>query len=193
MICDSASVYSKYLGDSERSIRQTFARARLLAPCLLICDDVDILGAKRGNDDRVNDRVIATLLTEMDGVSSGSGVFFVGSTSRVHNVDAALMRPGRFETVIELPQPKNLAQLLHDAEPFWLDIIASMQTEADARGRMLTPNDVKRVRLHVLSVFKHIDHLWYFFTLLRACSGCIVRCSILCDLGIDSDHHQTAC
>jgi ATP-dependent 26S proteasome regulatory subunit len=97
-----SDVYSAYVGDSERSIRSIFARARSCIPALLFLDEIDAIVGSRGLDGSsgggtsdLQARVLSTLLNEMDGVSSADGLIVVGATNRLESIDPALLRPGR--------------------------------------------------------------------------------------------------
>ncbi|KAJ3189769.1 hypothetical protein HDU85_000053 [Gaertneriomyces sp. JEL0708] len=119
-----SDIYSKYLGESESMIRKVFAAARRLSPCLLFFDDMDALGTRRGwaddgnkNDSGgtgVNERVLSTLLNEMDGVQDRKGVLVVACTSRPWELDDALMRPGRLDhhLYVALPTPQDRLAIL---------------------------------------------------------------------------------
>uniref|UniRef100_A0A914ZEY7 Peroxisomal ATPase PEX1 n=2 Tax=Parascaris univalens TaxID=6257 RepID=A0A914ZEY7_PARUN len=103
---------SKYIGQSEENVRTTFERARASKPCLVFFDEFDSLGAKRGHDSTgVTDRVVNQLLTELDGIEALEGVFVLGATNRIDLVDDALLRPGRFDYIIECKLP-NLEERL---------------------------------------------------------------------------------
>ncbi len=101
-----AELLDKYVGESERAVREVFARARAVAPAILFFDEIDALAPVRGNSNNsVTDSVVAALLTEMDGVSDRGDVFVIGATNRRDLVDAALVRPGRLETHLYLGLP----------------------------------------------------------------------------------------
>jgi len=101
-----AELLDKYVGESERAVREVFARARAVAPAILFFDEIDALAPVRGNSSNsVTDSVVAALLTEMDGVSERGDVFVIGATNRRDLVDAALLRPGRLETHLYLGLP----------------------------------------------------------------------------------------
>ena len=106
-----ASVFSAYFGESERKIRALFAQAGQLAPCVLLLDHVDALAGKRDGEvegaQGVDARVLSTLLNEMDGISRRPGVYVVGCTQHPSRLDSALMRPGRFDDVIEVNLPRE--------------------------------------------------------------------------------------
>lgn len=98
---------SKYIGESERGIREVFKKARQAAPCILFFDEIESLVPKRGNamGDQVTERVVTQFLTEMDGIEELKGVMVLGSTNRPDLIDPAILRPGRFDFVLELPPP----------------------------------------------------------------------------------------
>ena len=102
-----AELLDKFVGESERAVREVFARARAVAPAILFFDEIDALAPTRGNStNSVTDSVVAALLTEMDGVSDRGDVFVIGATNRRDLVDAALLRPGRLETHLYLGLPE---------------------------------------------------------------------------------------
>src|SRR3954469_1475143 len=94
-----AELLSKWVGESERGVRELFRRAREAAPALVFLDEVEALAPARGNgsDSGVSDRVVAALLTELDGIEELRDVVVVGATNRPDIIDAALLRPGRLE------------------------------------------------------------------------------------------------
>ena len=98
---------SKWIGESEKGIREVFRRAKQAAPCIVFFDEIDAIAARRGADFGGNavDRVIAQLLTEMDGIEGRTGVTVVAATNRSDLIDTALLRPGRFDLVVELDYP----------------------------------------------------------------------------------------
>jgi transitional endoplasmic reticulum ATPase len=100
---------SKWVGESEKGIREVFRRAKQAAPCLIFFDEIDALAPRRGggNDGNVGDRVIAQLLTEMDGIEGREGVIVLAATNRPELIDTALLRPGRFDLIVELHLPNE--------------------------------------------------------------------------------------
>jgi transitional endoplasmic reticulum ATPase len=97
---------TEWQGSSERALREVFARARMAAPCILFFDEIDAIAGRRGGGDGATvERMVAQLLTEMDGISEPGGVVVVGATNRVDRMDPALLRPGRFDLVLEIPPP----------------------------------------------------------------------------------------
>ena len=102
-----AELLDKWVGSSERAVRDLFARARESAPSLVFLDEVDALAPRRGGstDSGVADRVVAALLTELDGVEPLSDVVVLGATNRPDLIDPALLRPGRLERLVFVPPP----------------------------------------------------------------------------------------
>lgn len=98
---------SKYIGESERGVREIFRKARQAAPTILFLDEIDALAPARGwgGDAHVTERVVSQLLTEMDGIEELKGVLVIAATNRLDLVDPALRRPGRFDLLLELPLP----------------------------------------------------------------------------------------
>ncbi|MFI5895346.1 AAA family ATPase [Actinoplanes sp. NPDC051513] len=107
-----AELLSKWVGDSERAVRELFRRAREAAPTLVFLDEVDALAPTRGQatDGGTTDRVVAALLTELDGVEDLRNVVVVGATNRPDLIDPALLRPGRLERLIYVPPPDGEAR-----------------------------------------------------------------------------------
>ena len=106
------SLYSMYVGDGEAELRRAFQRARLSSPSVLFVDELDTLVGNRGDGsgDSSNDvstRLLTTFLTELDGIDSSSGVLILGTTNRPLAIDAALLRPGRFDRRIYVPPPDH--------------------------------------------------------------------------------------
>ena len=93
----------KYVGESERAVRQVFTRARASAPCVVFFDELDALAPRRGGSDGVSggvsERVVNQLLTELDGLESRKDVFVVAATNRPDIIDSAMLRPGRLDKV----------------------------------------------------------------------------------------------
>jgi transitional endoplasmic reticulum ATPase len=107
-----AELLSKWVGDSERAVRELFRRARDAAPTLIFLDEVDALAPMRGQstDGGTTDRVVASLLTELDGVESLRNVVVIAATNRPDLVDSALLRPGRIERLVYVPPPDASAR-----------------------------------------------------------------------------------
>ncbi|OLR89831.1 AAA family ATPase [Actinokineospora bangkokensis] len=102
-----AELMDKWVGESERAVRDLFRRAAEASPALIFLDEVDALAPRRGqsSDSGVSDRIVAALLTELDGVEPLRDVVVVGATNRPELVDPALLRPGRLERLIYVPPP----------------------------------------------------------------------------------------
>jgi ribosome biogenesis ATPase len=99
----------KYVGESERSVRVVFERARSSSPCIIFFDELDSLCPKRGSDGGggggVSERVVNQLLTEMDGLDSRRSVFVIAATNRPELIDPAMLRPGRLDKLLYVPLP----------------------------------------------------------------------------------------
>lgn len=103
---------SKFVGDSERGLRDVFRKARQAAPCVIFFDEIDALLPKRGmGENVVGERTMSQFLAEMDGVEDLRGVLVLGATNRMDMLDAAVLRPGRFDRIIELCEPDRGARL----------------------------------------------------------------------------------
>ena len=107
-----AELLSKWVGESERAVRELFRRARESAPSIVFLDEVDALAPVRGQstDGGTTDRVVASLLTELDGVESLRDVVVIGATNRPDLIDPALLRPGRLERLLFVPPPDATAR-----------------------------------------------------------------------------------
>jgi transitional endoplasmic reticulum ATPase len=98
----------RFVGGSEKAVRDVFAKARLLAPTIIFFDEIDAIAPPRGSDPNgVTDRVVAQLLTEMDGIEALRGVFLLAATNRLDRIDPALLRPGRIEETITVGAPSE--------------------------------------------------------------------------------------
>ncbi len=106
-------ILSKWVGESERAIREIFRRARMVAPAIIFLDEIDSIAPARGSrvDSGVTDRIINQLLTEMDGIKPLRGVVVIAATNRPDLLDPALLRPGRFDRIIKVPPPDRKARL----------------------------------------------------------------------------------
>lgn len=104
---------SKWVGESERGIREVFRRARQSAPCVIFFDEIDSVAPIRGvgGESMVTERVVSQLLTELDGIQSLQGVVVLSATNRADMLDTALLRPGRFDKLIFVPMPDKDARL----------------------------------------------------------------------------------
>ncbi|EAR89093.2 AAA family ATPase CDC48 subfamily protein (macronuclear) [Tetrahymena thermophila SB210] len=98
-------LFSKYVGDSEKAIREVFRRARLCAPSVIFFDEIDAIATQRSVNTDVSERVLIQMLTEMDGFEGLKNVVIVAATNRPEIIDKALTRPGRFDHLIYVPPP----------------------------------------------------------------------------------------
>jgi len=98
---------SKWVGESERTVRETFRKAKTAAPCIIFFDEIDAITPVRGgsSDSQVTERVISQILTEMDGLEELHNVTVIAATNRMDLVDTALLRPGRFDRHIYISPP----------------------------------------------------------------------------------------
>jgi transitional endoplasmic reticulum ATPase len=104
----AAELLSKYVGESESVVRDIFKKARQAAPCIVFFDEIDALLPNRAvesSSSNVAERVLAQFLAEMDGVEELKGVLILGATNRLDRLDAAVLRPGRFDLIIEIALP----------------------------------------------------------------------------------------
>ena len=106
------ALMSRWVGETERAVRDIFRKAKLASPCIIFLDEIDSIAPRRGGDaNAVTDRAIAQLLAEMDGVEELKGVIVLAATNRMDIVDQALLRAGRFDFLLELPLPEAEARL----------------------------------------------------------------------------------
>ena len=106
-------IFSKWVGESEKAIRETFRKARMAAPSIIFFDEFDALVPARGGggDNRVTERVISQLLTEIDGLMSLQNIVVIAATNRPDMIDLAILRPGRFDRRVYVPPPDYDARL----------------------------------------------------------------------------------
>jgi transitional endoplasmic reticulum ATPase len=101
---------SKWVGESEKGVREIFRKARQVAPCIIFLDEVDSLVPRRGSgnsDSHVTENIVSQILTEIDGLEELHNVLIIGATNRLDIVDEALLRPGRFDRIIEVGNPDS--------------------------------------------------------------------------------------
>src|ERR671910_991473 len=106
---------SKWVGESEKGIREIFRKARQAAPCIIFFDEIDAIAPRRsgydggvgGGDSHVTERLVSQMLTEIDGLEDLKGVVIIGATNRPDIIDEAFLRPGRFDRLLEIPIPDN--------------------------------------------------------------------------------------
>jgi transitional endoplasmic reticulum ATPase len=127
---------SKWVGESERGIREIFRRARQAAPCVIFFDEIDSIAMARGGGlggemggggSGTNDRVISQILTELDGISELHGVVVLAATNRPDMIDTALLRPGRFDRIVFVPNPdkrtrKKILEIYSTDKPIGTDV-----------------------------------------------------------------------
>ncbi len=127
---------SKWVGESERGIREIFRRARQAAPCVVFFDEIDSIAMARGGgmggemgggSIGTNDRVISQILTELDGISELHGVVVLAATNRPDMIDTALLRPGRFDRIVFVPNPdrrtrKRILEIYSTDKPVGTDV-----------------------------------------------------------------------
>ncbi|MGB9003253.1 MAG: CDC48 family AAA ATPase [Nitrosotalea sp.] len=121
---------SKWVGESEKGIREVFRKARQAAPCIIFLDEIDALAPSRGSggsDSNVTERVVSQILTELDGLEELHNVVVIGATNRLDIVDSALLRPGRFDMIIEIPLPdkkgrENIFKIHTKKKPLGADL-----------------------------------------------------------------------
>ena len=108
------ALLSKWVGESEKGVRETFRKAKMAAPTIIFFDEIDALVPRRGSgfgDAHVTERVISQLLTELNGLEKLENVVVIGATNRPDLVDPALLRPGRFDRLVLVPPPDEKARL----------------------------------------------------------------------------------
>src|SRR5215203_1075314 len=122
---------SKWVGESEKGVREVFRKARQAAPCVVFFDELDAVAPRRGGGSEggahVTERVISQMLTELDGLEDLKGVVVIGATNRPDIIDEALLRPGRFDRLLEVPPPdkdarKHIFQIHTKKKPLESDV-----------------------------------------------------------------------
>ncbi|KAL3595231.1 Ribosome biogenesis ATPase rix7 [Fusarium poae] len=115
ILINGPELLNKYVGESERAVRELFNRARSSTPCILFFDEMDSLVPKRDNaSTEAGTRVVNALLTELDGVQDRTGVYVIGTTNRPDMIDPAMLRPGRLNVrlFLDLPSPDERVDIL---------------------------------------------------------------------------------
>src|SRR2546426_6764618 len=111
IIVRGPEVLSKWVGESEKAIREIFRKAKASSPCVVVFDELDSLARPRGEDDvSANERVLSQILTEMDD-SGSSDVIIIGITNRPDLIDTSLLRPGRLDLILYIGPPDDKARL----------------------------------------------------------------------------------
>jgi len=100
----------KYVGESEKAVREVFERARQAAPSIVFFDEIDAIATGRRGEDDATDRVVSQLLSELDGLAENPNLVVLAATNRREALDPALLRPGRLETHVEVPEPDEAAR-----------------------------------------------------------------------------------
>jgi transitional endoplasmic reticulum ATPase len=103
-------VLDRYVGESEQAIRDLFERARQTAPAIVFLDEIDAIAGRRGDGNEVTERVVSQLLTELDAAADHPSLVVIAATNRKDALDPALVRPGRLEQHIEVPNPDEVAR-----------------------------------------------------------------------------------
>ncbi|KAJ1733126.1 hypothetical protein LPJ61_001709 [Coemansia biformis] len=133
-----SELFSKYLGETEARLRRLFQAARAAAPCIVFMDEVDSIAARREWSSTESGspalRVLSTLLNEMDGVHESSGVVAVACTNQLDKIDDAILRPGRFDRLVEIPRPsaddrRGILRVLAQRAPLAGDVCADALAE----------------------------------------------------------------
>ncbi|KAI1330540.1 putative AAA family ATPase/60S ribosome export protein Rix7 [Xylariaceae sp. FL0255] len=156
---------NKYVGESERSIRQVFSRARTSAPCIVFFDELDALVPRRdssGTDSSA--RVVNQLLTELDGMNSRSGVYVIGATNRPDMIDPAILRPGRLGTniFVDLPDANGRVEILKTRirrlVPGYTDLVLLEDVARDPRCEGFSGADIDNLHIAAAkSAIRRID------------------------------------
>ncbi|MFN3654722.1 MAG: AAA family ATPase, partial [Candidatus Nitrosotenuis sp.] len=127
---------SKWVGESEKGVREVFRKARQAAPCIIFFDEIDALAPRRSGADssHVSENVVSQILTEIDGLEELHNVLIIGATNRLDIVDEALLRPGRFDRIIEVPKPdapgrKHIFEIHTKKKPLAADVDLSKLVE----------------------------------------------------------------
>ncbi len=107
---DGPEIIDRYVGESEKAIRKVFERARQAAPSIVFFDELDAIAATRGDSHEVTERVVSQLLTELDGMSENPNLVVLAATNRRESLDPALLRPGRLDTHVLVPEPDQAAR-----------------------------------------------------------------------------------
>lgn len=155
---------SKWVGESEKGVREVFRKARQAAPCIIFFDEIDAIAPTRGGDfgnSHVTERVISQMLTELDGLEVLTNVVVVAATNRPDIIDPALLRPGRFDRLLYVPPPdqesrKQIIQIHTKKKPLAHDVnIDSLATKMDG----YTGADIAAVASAavILSLREHIS------------------------------------
>jgi transitional endoplasmic reticulum ATPase len=168
---------SKWVGESEKGIRDIFRKARQASPCVIFFDEVDSIASVRGGaimggfgvggSYSCSERMISQLLTEMDGMQEIHDIVIIAATNRVDMIDTALLRPGRFDKIVYIPNPdkvtrERILQIHIKGKPIKKDIdinrIAEMREGFSGADVSSVANTA--VSLFCMIIFRNIRHLW---------------------------------
>ena len=176
---------SKWVGESEKGVREVFRKARQSAPCIIFFDEIDAIAPRRGadfGDSHVTERLISQLLTELDGLEVLTNVIVIAATNRPDIIDAALLRPGRFDRLLYVPPPDRDSRiqiikihtkkkpLADDLDIEKLSDLTDRYTGADIsslasaavmlalRGHISKYTDPKEANVHVKELKIHMRH-----------------------------------
>ncbi|MHA2289735.1 MAG: AAA family ATPase, partial [Promethearchaeota archaeon] len=105
-----AEIHSKWIGESERTVQEIFRKAKLTTPCIVFFDEIETIFPVRAESNPSSERLVTTLLTEMDGLEEIDDIIVIGATNRPDMIDPAVLRPGRFDYIINLPLPDLVAR-----------------------------------------------------------------------------------
>jgi len=103
-------IMDRYVGESEEAVRELFERARQTAPSIIFLDEIDAIASHRGGGNEVTERVVSQLLAELDGITENPNLIVLAATNRRDMIDDALLRPGRLEQHVEVPNPDRTAR-----------------------------------------------------------------------------------
>ncbi|GAB5357434.1 hypothetical protein AAMO2058_000374300 [Amorphochlora amoebiformis] len=152
LLCvEAGDLFSRYFGESSAQVRRVFAQARVQAPCIVLIDDIDAIGSRRGGGDGgeggVQSRVLSAVLNEMDGIVASTDILIVATTSREDDLDAALTRPGRLGLILNLkradtaPERRRILEVVtrsctlsHDVDLQTISEMLRSTTGAELKG-----------------------------------------------------------
>jgi transitional endoplasmic reticulum ATPase len=156
---------TKFVGESEKGVREIFKRAKQTAPCIIFFDEIDALAPTRGTgitDSHVSERVISQLLTEMDGLEELHGVIILAATNRTDLIDPALLRAGRFDQILYVPPPDQEARLkifkIHTKKNPLVKNVSLQKLAAETKGYMGSDIEAICREATMLAIRKYIKN-----------------------------------
>jgi transitional endoplasmic reticulum ATPase len=159
------SLISKYVGESERGIREVFKKAKQASPTILFFDEIDSLVPKRGSggsDSQVTERVISQFLTEMDGIEELKGVVVLAATNRLDMIDPAILRSGRFDLLLELPKPDQTTReeifKIHTENKPMADDVDLKELAKETEGKVGSDIEFICRKASMLAIREFIEH-----------------------------------